>query len=130
MNNDFQLVFIYKSVYGDNTAWYWIYLINNSDKKYEVKYDTGWFTVYDDEVVKLEWKKKDLWFIEPNSRILIEENDLWALDFSWFVDLKLFWNENLHIHFDIWKWSPDSEKIKLDWFKELWTIMDFEIKKF
>lgn len=125
--NDFQLVFIYKNVYWNKTDWYWIYLINKSENKYEVKYDTWWFASFDYELVKLEWKEKDLWFIFPNSRILIEEQDIWALDFVWYVDLILIWNKNFHIHFSIWKWSPEWKDISLDWFNEKWVLMDFDI---
>lgn len=124
----FQLVYIEKEVYGDWTAWYWIYLINNSNEKFSVSYETWGFTIYDDEVVKLEGKNKDLWILEPHSRILVEEQDIWALDFSWFVDLTLKWEHNYKINFDIWKWSPEWETINLDWFKDKWIIMNFEIQ--
>jgi hypothetical protein len=127
--NDFNLVFVYKTVYWNSTAWYWIYLINNSDKEYKVNYDTNWYFSDEDEVHKLIGSSKKLWLLKANSRILIEEQDLWALDYVWFVNLKLNWNDNFEINFDIWKWHPSWKKIKIDWFNEMWINMNYWIKK-
>jgi hypothetical protein len=125
--DNFKVVFIYKSVYWDNTAWYWIYLINNGDIEYKVHYATDGFISIDDEVHKLNGSEKDLEDLKAHSRILIEENDIGSLDMNWFIHLTLTGKISLKIDFDIWKWSPRWETTHLEWFQEKWIIMEYTI---
>ena len=125
---DFKIVFIYKSVYWDDTAWYWIYLINYSNEEYEIHYETDGFITVDDEVHKLNWSEHSLEKLNGNSRILVEENDLWSLDMNWFIHLTLKWKSSFKIDFDIWKWSPKWEEVILDWFENKWIIMQYKLK--
>ena len=47
---------------------------------------------------------------------------------SGFVHLTLTWKSSFKIDFDIWKWAPNWENIILEWFKEKWIKMDYNIK--
>jgi len=127
--NDFKLIFVYKSVYWDNTAWYWIYLINFSGNDYKIHYETDGFITVDDEVHKLNSSEKDLETLKANSRILIEENDIGSLDMNWFIHLTLSSLETYKIDFSIWKWAPKWKNINIEWFNEEWILMDFDIKQ-
>lgn len=124
----FSLVYIEKSVYWDNTAGYGIFLINNSDKVYDVNYMTWWYFSDDENIHKIDPKGKSLWTLLPHSRILVEESDLWQLDISGYVTLNLKWDTDYQISFTIWKWSPDWEPTRLDWFENNGILMDFEIQ--
>lgn len=124
----FSLVYIEKTVYWDNTAGYGIYLINNSDNQYEVNYVTGWYYSDGEDLYKIDETEKPRWTLFPHSRILVEENDLWQLDIIWYVNLKLKWDTDYQVSFTIWKWSPDWESTRLDWFENSGILMDFEIQ--
>jgi hypothetical protein len=124
----FSLVYIEKTVYGDTTAWYGIFLINNSNNQYQVNYVTWWYYSDNEDIYQLDEKEKPLWILLPHSRILVEENDLWQLDISWYVILKLKGGIDHKISFIIWKWAPDWEAIKLDWFDKSGILMSFEIE--
>lgn len=125
---NFSLVFIEKSVYEDNTAWYGIYLINDSDKAYEVSYLTWWFYSSDEKLIQLAEKKKILWNLLPYSRILVEESDIWQLEIQWYVTLNLKGETNYEISFTIWKYRPRWLPTHLDGFENIGILMDFEIK--
>ena len=127
--DDFKLVFVYKSVYWDNTAGYWIYLINYSDTDYNVYYETNGFISVDEDVYNLDGSENDLKVLNANSRILVEEADIWGLDLSWFVNLTLTGEETIEIDFSIWKRAPIGEKISIEWFKEKGILMDFDFKQ-
>jgi hypothetical protein len=124
----FNLIYIEQWLYGDNTPWYGIYLINNTDKDYDVGYITWWYLSDDEDVHKLDEKQKLLWKLLPHSRILVEEGDIWQLDISWYVTLKLKWDVEYEISFTIWKWRPEWEAARLDWFENTGIMMDFEIQ--
>ena len=124
---DFRLFFIRQWVYWWDIAWYWIYLINNTNESYDIDYNTGWYFSEWDECYKLEEKKKEL-KLWKESNVLIEEWDLWALDFVWFVNLELKWYTNYKIDFNIWKWAPSWELKDIDWFDSKGIEMNFTIK--
>ncbi len=124
----FSLVYIEKSVYWDNTAGYGIYLINNSDNQYEVNYVTGWYYSDSEDLYKVDETEKPRWTLLPHSRILVEEGDLGQLDIVWYVNLKLKWDTDYQVSFTIWKWSPDWESTRLDWFQNNGILMDFEMQ--
>lgn len=123
---NFRLYFIRKWVYWWY-PWYWIYLINNTNDSYKIDYDTGWYYSDEDQCHKLIWKKKQL-EVSANSNVIIEESDIWALDFVWYVDLILKWKSNYSIHFDIWKWAPSWELKNIEGFDSKWIEMNFGIK--
>jgi len=102
--------------------------MNYSNEEYNVYYKTNWFISIDEEVHQLEGSKHDLKKLEANSRILVEESDVFWLDECWFVYLILKWKQTIKIDFTIWKWSPNWESISLDWYKEKWIIMNFNLE--
>lgn len=126
---NFSLIYIEKSVYWDNTAWYGIYLINTSDQEFKVDYTTWWSYSADEVIHTIDSKTKSLGMLHPHSRILVEESDLWQLDIQWYVTLNLTGKNNYHISFKIWKWCPSWESFQLEGFENRGLRMEFDIQE-
>ena len=126
IEDKFKLFFVYKDILWWY-AWYWIYLVNYTNESYYITLNAGWCFSDEDWSYALESEEKQLKFF-PNSKILVEEADTGSLDFMWNMYLTLKWENNYTIYYDIWKWRPQWDFKKIEWFKEEWIEMDFTIK--
>ncbi len=125
---EFEIIYIEKKVYNEDIPWYGIYLVNNTDERYQVHYSTWGFYSNDEKTTETKPASKEIWELLPHSRIVLEENDLWQLDIQWYVELILTCpKKEVQIAFHIGKGAPQWVPARLDGFLYDGISMDFWI---